>query len=75
MSENEERKANSVDDYYNVGANLRFNNILNRKFFLNFHISNILDQEIRYTSGTDEFSQRGYIGEGRTYRITAGYKF
>ena len=71
----EQRKGNSVDRYYNFGANLRFDNIRNSRFFLNLRASNLLDQEIRYTSGTDEFSQRGYIGEGRTYRITAGYKF
>ena len=72
---NDERKANSVNSYYNFGANLRFNNILNSKSFLNLRISNLLDQQIRYTSNSDEFSQRGYIGEGRSYRITAGFKF
>ncbi|MCK5536005.1 MAG: TonB-dependent receptor [Bacteroidales bacterium] len=72
---NNERIANSVSSYYKLGANLRVMDILNSKFFLNFHVSNILDQEIRYTSNSNEFSQLGYIGEARSYRITAGYKF
>ncbi|OQX99688.1 MAG: hypothetical protein B6I20_09715 [Bacteroidetes bacterium 4572_117] len=72
---NNGREANMVDSYYRFGANLRFNNILNSNLFLNLHVSNLFDHEIRYTSGPDEFSQRGYIGKGRVFRFTAGYKF
>ncbi len=71
------RLGEKVDGYFLLGANVRFMDIFNTKFFINIRGSNLLDQEIRYptTSNNSSFAQKGTIGRGRTFLITVGYQF
>lgn len=71
---NKTRQAEAVPSYWNAACNFRINDIYNG-IFAALSISNIFNTEIRYISGSDEFTQRGYIGEPRTLSLTIGYKF
>jgi outer membrane receptor protein involved in Fe transport len=71
------RLGDKVGGYFLLGANLRFMDIFDTKFFINMNVSNLLDQEIRYptTSNNSGFAQKGTIGRGRTFLLTLGYYF
>ena len=69
------RDANFVGDYLNVGLNFRVNNLFKKSYFTSLRISNLLNEEIRYTSVNQEFSKRGYIGEKISFLVTFGKKF
>jgi hypothetical protein len=66
-----------VSGYFLLGVNLKFMDIFDTKFFINMNVSNLLDQEIRYptTSNNSGFAQKGTIGRGRTFLLTLGYYF
>jgi len=71
------RLGDRVNDYFLLGVNLRFMDIFDTKFFIDMNVSNLLDQEIRYptTSNNATFAQKGTIGRGRTFLLTLGYYF
>jgi outer membrane receptor for ferrienterochelin and colicins len=71
------RLGDKVGGYFLLGVNLRFMDIFDTKFFINMRVSNLLDQEIRYptTSNNSGFAQKGTIGNGRTFLLTLGYYF
>lgn len=69
------REALPVKEFFKINSNVRFEDILLKNTFLNFNVSNLLDKEIRYVAGPDEFTRRGFIGEPRSFTITVGLKF
>lgn len=70
------RIGETTDPYLNVGANLRLENLLDKNLYLNIRASNLLDEEIHYpTTTTNSWADKGTIGEGLSFLITAGWKF
>jgi outer membrane receptor protein involved in Fe transport len=71
------RLGEKVDGYFLLGANLRIRDMFNTGWFLNLRGSNLLDQEIRYptTSNNANFAYRGTIGRGLSFLLTLGYQF
>ncbi len=66
--------------YFLLGANVRFQNLISKKtnagLLLEFKATNLLNTEVRYPSTTvSKWADKGVIGYGRTFLITAGYKF
>ena len=70
------RIGDSVDGYFELCANLRFEDLFLRGLYLNLKCSNILDAEIRYPTFTNNpYFDRGTLGMGRSFLLTLGYKF
>jgi outer membrane receptor for ferrienterochelin and colicin len=71
------RIANSVDGYAVLDANLRFNNLFGKGFYLGIRVSNLLDEEYLYASSTINgfWADKGLIGNGRLLLFTFGKKF
>jgi outer membrane receptor for ferrienterochelin and colicin len=71
------RLGEQVDGYFLLGANFRMRDMFGTGFFINVRGSNLLDQEFRYptTSNNAGFAQRGTIGRGFSFLITVGYYF
>ncbi|UCH94611.1 MAG: outer membrane beta-barrel protein [Candidatus Aminicenantes bacterium] len=70
------RIGEKVDDYFVLGANLRLRDLFIDGLFLNIKCSNLLDEEIRYPTFTNnEWINKGTIGIRRTFLVTLGYKF
>ncbi|MFC1553729.1 TonB-dependent receptor plug domain-containing protein [candidate division KSB1 bacterium] len=62
-------------DYFNIGANLRIEELFSEKLFCSLRVSNILDTEIRYPTTTNNtWADRGTLGHGRFFMFTMGYK-
>ncbi|MCP4344672.1 MAG: TonB-dependent receptor [Desulfobacterales bacterium] len=70
------RIGEKVDAYFSLGTNLRIEDIY-KGLFLNFRVSNLLDEEIRYPTHTtnQKFTDRGTFGHGRTYLVSLGMEF
>ncbi|MCK5684467.1 TonB-dependent receptor, partial [bacterium] len=73
--ENLERQADSVPAHWKIGSNIQMDNFIIPMLSANLRISNILDSEIRYPAGSQEFTQRGYIGAGRLIQFKLSYSF
>ncbi len=72
------RIGEKVPGYFNLGANLRINDLCCYKgLYLNLRVSNLLDQEIRYPNYTsnNRWCDRGTLGHSRFFMLTLGYKF
>jgi outer membrane receptor protein involved in Fe transport len=63
--------------YLNLGANLRFNNILNTGFYFSVHADNILNTDIYYPPTTLNISYlpKGTLDNGIQLNATLGLKF
>jgi len=66
-----------VKGYFLLGTNLRVSEIFETGVYANLRISNLLDQEIRYptTSNNANYVYRGTIGSGISFLFTLGIKF
>lgn len=70
------RIGEKVPGYFNLGANLRMEDILLKGLYLNFRVSNLLDEEIRYPTTTGyTWPNLGTLGHPRFFMLTLGYKF
>lgn len=70
------RIGEKVPGYFNLGANLRIEDILMKGLYLNLRVSNLLDEEIRYPTYTSNaWANRGTLGHPRFFMLTLGYKF
>ncbi len=70
------RIGEKVQGYFLLGANVRFHDLLVDGLFLNLRCSNVLGEEIRYPTFTNnDWATRGTIGIGRTFLVTLGFKF
>jgi outer membrane receptor protein involved in Fe transport len=71
------RLGNKIDGYFLLGANLRIRNVLGTGAFVNLRVSNLLDEEIRYptTTNNSAFAGLGTIGRSRSFLLTIGWKF
>ena len=71
------RLGDRTDGYFLLGANLRFRDMFGTGFYINLRGSNLLDQEIRYptTSNNANFATRGTIGRGISFLLSIGYLF
>jgi outer membrane receptor protein involved in Fe transport len=71
------RLGEKVDAYFLLGANLRIRDMFGTGLYLNIRGSNLLDQEIRYptTSNNSNFATKGTIGRGLSFLLTLGYRF
>ena len=71
------RLGDNVDGYFLLGANLRFRDMFGTGFYINLRGSNLLDQEIRYptTSNNSNFATRGTIGRGISFLLSIGYLY
>lgn len=68
------RLGDKVDDYWNLGVNLRYQHP-NTGLFANLNVSNLLDTEVRYPANELADFARGLIGPGRVITATLGYEF
>jgi len=73
----EDGSANRIGDEvasnFLVDANVRY--VHSSDFYANFHISNLLDEEVRYPASSDTPFEQGLIGQGRGVLLTLGQKF
>jgi len=70
------RIGNPINSQYKFDFNFRANDILGRNFFINLHIYNLFNNEIRYpvTPG-NSWAELGTLDYGRTIIIGIGKKF
>jgi outer membrane receptor protein involved in Fe transport len=66
------RIGNEVGSYFLVGANIRYRPT--SRLYLNAHISNLLDEEIRYPASELVNFQYGAFGPGRRVLVTVGWE-
>lgn len=71
------RLGEKVGGYFLLGANFRMRDMWGTGFFINIKGSNLLNQEIRYptTSNNSGYAYHGTIGRGLSFLITVGYYF
>lgn len=70
------RIGDRVDGYFLIGANFRLENIFLKGLFFNLKCSNLLDEQIRYPTFTNnDWATKGTIGLRRTILATIGLKF
>lgn len=70
------RIGEKVDSYFVLGANLRIEDVFLEGLYLNLKCSNLLDEEIRYPTFTNNpWANRGTIGLGRSFLLSLGFKF
>jgi outer membrane cobalamin receptor len=70
------RIGDNVKPYLLLGANVRMENIFNHGYYANIKFDNILNQEIRYpTTTNNSWATRGTLGAGTTFLISLGKKF
>ena len=70
------RIGEEVDSYFILDANLRIRKLFGTGLFLNIRGSNLLNQEIRYpTTSNNDWATYGYPGKGASFLVTLGYKF
>lgn len=71
-----ERIGKKVEGYYVVSANINADNILNKGLYLNLKCYNILNQEIRYPTFTNNsWANLGTLGHERLFTLTFGWNF
>jgi outer membrane receptor protein involved in Fe transport len=66
-----------VDGYFLLGANLRIRDLFKKGLFLNFRVSNVLNQEFFYpaTANSNLYIDKGYLGKGVSFLATMGWRF
>ncbi len=65
-----------VPGYFNLGLNLRLEDIVTHGVFVNLRIANLLDAEIRYPTFTNNpWADLGTLGRGLNFLLSAGIKF
>ncbi|MCK5147600.1 TonB-dependent receptor [bacterium] len=71
------RIADRTDGYLVIGANLRFNNLFDSKFYLNINGSNLLGSEYLFPSYTfnASFADKGMPGYNRILQVAIGKEF
>lgn len=70
------RVGNSVDGYFLLGANLRFNSLFSDGFYLNIRGSNVLDKDYHYpTYLNNTWAEKGTPGMPFEILATVGVKF
>ncbi len=70
------RVGRKTEPYFDLGANLRFENIFDKDIFLNLRGSNIFDTDIFYpTTGYSLWASQGTMKSGSTFLLTIGWKF
>jgi len=69
-----ERIGGRVPAYWNLGLNLRWDPA-GAGPYVDLHVSNLLDTEIRYPANELTDFERGLIGPGRILTATVGYAF
>ena len=70
------RIGDKTDGYLSVGANINIKNLFNTGLFLNFKVSNLLNEEIRYPTFTNNaWADKGTLGHKRFFMLSAGWKF
>jgi outer membrane receptor protein involved in Fe transport len=71
-----QRIGDRVDGYFLLGANVRIEDLFIKGLYLNIRCSNLLDEEIRYPTFTNnQWATRGTMGFGRTFLVSIGMKF
>ena len=77
LGESGDRVADKVDGYFVLGANLRFNNLFGKGYFLNISGSNLFDTKYYFPSYTlnANWADIGLVGNGRMIIVTVGKKF
>ncbi len=74
--DNGQRIGDEAPSYFNVGANLRIDNLFQKGWFASFRVSNLFDTEIRYTAYSHSaWANKGILGVGRVFLFTVGKKF
>ena len=70
------RLGDKVKSYFNLGANVRIDNLLFKGLYCNLRVSNILDTDIFYPTDANNqlWATRGTLGIGRTFLFTVGWK-
>lgn len=70
------RLGEKVKSYFNLGANVRIDNLLFNGMYCNLKISNILDTDIFYPTNANNqlWATRGTLGIGRTFLFTVGWQ-
>ena len=71
------RTADDVPAYTTIDLNFRWQADYLKNFYLNFNISNILDQQILYPTfpRNNGWADKGTLGYGRQFYFSIGYKF
>jgi outer membrane receptor protein involved in Fe transport len=70
------RIGDKTDGYFVLSGNIRMNDLFIDGLYLNIRCSNLLNEEIRYPTYTNNsWATRGTLGIGRTFLVTLGYKF
>ncbi len=70
------RIGNTIDPYYTFDINFRVDNLFNKNFFLNLHIYNLLNKEIRFpTTPGNSWAEKGTLDYGRTVILSIGRYF
>jgi outer membrane receptor protein involved in Fe transport len=70
------RLGDKTDDYFNVGANLRIEDIFMKGLYFNLRVSNLLDEDIYFPINANQsWATKGTMDEGRSFLVTAGWKF
>ena len=70
------RLGDGVKSYFNLGANVRIDNLIFKGMYCNLRISNILDTDIFYPTNANNqlWATRGTLGIGRTFLFTVGWQ-
>jgi len=70
------RIGEKVKGHLFLGSNLRLENIFEHGYYLNLKFNNILNNEIRYpTTTNNSWADKGTLGPGRTFLVSIGKKF
>jgi outer membrane receptor protein involved in Fe transport len=68
-----QRIGDEVGSYFLLGTNIRYQPA-SSKLYLNAHISNLLDEQIRYPASELVNFQHGAFGPGRRFLVTVGWE-
>jgi outer membrane receptor protein involved in Fe transport len=68
-----ERIGEKVDDYFLVGANIRY--APDPNLYIDLKAENLFDEIYHYPANEVASMEKGLIGMGRVILLTVGYKF
>lgn len=70
------RAGRSSPSWFNMGANIHFENIFDQKIYCNLRINNLLNTEqYNPTTMASNWANLGTLRPGRTFMLTAGWNF